>query len=175
MITNVNSWNAKEIVSSLCNGCALMVGSNKNVRNVYEVQQNRRILLRFCKPDIQALVFIFLHWIAYFSSATTELETQFLHNFQLGKTKFKNLFLMSICKVDPKQHFLVQQFSFLKHSLSPSSRTSPIETTCQLQVIQGNLQICIQVMYSKPHMLVVQRQRKFSEFKHWKSSRLWGN
>jgi hypothetical protein len=23
MITNVKSWNAKEIVSSLCNGCAL--------------------------------------------------------------------------------------------------------------------------------------------------------
>ncbi len=152
-----------------------MVGSNKNVRNVYKVQQNRPILLRFCKPDSQAQVFIFLHQIAYFSFATTELETQFLHNFQLGKTKFKNLFLMSICKVDPKQHFLVQQFSFLNHSLSPSSRASPIETTCQLKVIQGNLWKCVQAMYTKLHMLVVQRQRKFSEFKHWKSSRFWGN
>jgi hypothetical protein len=62
LITNVKSWNAKEIVSSLCNGCALYGRfENKNVRNVYKVQQNRPILLRFCKPDSQAQVFIFLH------------------------------------------------------------------------------------------------------------------
>jgi hypothetical protein len=38
-----------------------IAGSNKDVRNVYKVQQNRPILLRFCKPDSQAQVFILLH------------------------------------------------------------------------------------------------------------------